>query len=258
MDLLAPRQWLNYAKRGRVRILMYHSVADNSDDRLTISARLFEQEMQYLAERRFEIVSLRAACALMRANADLRRKVALTFDDGYLDFLTTAAPILKRHGFTATLFVVTGTPNGGAQASGWRPPVPFLTIDQIRQVKAMGFSLGSHTVTHRDLTKCDAGSLMRELSESRSSIEAWGETFLAFAYPGGRFTRRERDAVEQEGYDCAAIVGGRWGNGADTDRFLLKREPMLASDTYEWFKKRVNGYFEPNYVWARARGIQTR
>ena len=72
------------------------------------------------------------------------------------------------------------------------------------------------------------------------------------------FTQRERDAVERAGYHCAVIVGGRWGNGAETDRFLLKREPMLASDSLDWFARRVNGFYEWHYLWARARGIETR
>ena len=85
-----------------------------------------------------------------------------------------------------------------------------------------------------------------------------GESFIPFAYPGGTFTRRERDAVERAGYNCGVIVGGRWGNGPETDRFLLKREPMLASDSLEWFKKRVNGFYEAHYLMARARGVETR
>src|SRR5258708_27417760 len=77
-----------------------------------------------------------------------------------------------------------------------------------------------------------------------------GETFIPFAYPGGTFAQRERDAVKRAGYDCGVIVGGRWGNGPETDRFLLKREPMLASDSLHWFKKRVSGFYEAHYLMA--------
>lgn len=248
----------DYVRGSRIRILMYHSISAAPGDRLAVHPDLFAAEVKYLVSQRFEIVSLQEACRLLSTHSVLRRKIVLTFDDGYLDFLTTAAPILKEQNLTATLFVATGACDEGGRGCGWRPSHPLLSEGQIRQVKAMGFALGSHTVTHPDLTTLDAPRLRRELCESSAAIQAWGETFLAFAYPGGRFARRERDAVEQAGYDCATIVGGRWGNGAETDRFLLKREPMLASDTFERFKQRVGGYYEWHYLWARARGIQTR
>lgn len=219
---------------------------------------LFVAEMEFLARGGYQVISLRQACSLLSSSADLRRKIVLTFDDGYLDFLTTAAPVLKEHGFAATVFILAADCRDGAQHPEWRPQASLLNHDQIKQVAAMGFSLGSHTLTHSDLTALDVNSLNRELCESRAAIEALGETFFAFAYPGGRFTRRERNAVERAGYDCAVIVGGRWGNGKETDRFLLRREPMLASDTYDRFKQRVNGYYEWHYLFARARGIKTR
>lgn len=106
----------------------------------------------------------------------------------------------------------------------------------------MGFNLGSHTSSHPDLTAADAASLTRELCESRAAIEAWVRKYLAFGYAAGRFSRRERDAAERAGYGRAVILGRRWGNGAETDPFLLKREPMLASDTLDRFKRHVNGW----------------
>lgn len=257
MELLAANQLLNYARRNRLRILMYHSISDTPGDRLAVRAELFAASMRYLAELGFQVLSLEQACALLRSNGDLRKNIVLTFDDGYDDFLTTAVPVLKEYGFHATLFVVPGALED-ARHQAWRPAHPLLSRDRVGEVKAMGFSLGSHTLSHPDLTTLRADWLTRELCESRAALESWGEKFLALAYPGGRFTRRERDAVQQAGYYCAAIVGGRWGNGAETDSFLLKREPMLASDTLDRFTQRVSGFYEFHYLWAFARGIQTR
>src|SRR2546422_9290668 len=93
---------------------------------------------------------------------------------------------------------------------------PLLSWDEIREIKQRGFSIGSHTVTHPDLCSLPQSSLEQELNDSRMAIVALGETFIPFAYPGGTFTQRERDAVQRTGYDCAVIVGGRWGNGAET------------------------------------------
>jgi len=237
---------------------MYHSISDSSRDRLALKPELFAQQMQFLADRDFRVMSLESAWKTLRADESLERAIVLTFDDGHRDFLTTAVPILEQHGFTATLFVVTGRIGGTAEWSAANNESPLLSRDELVELKSQGFQLGSHTVIHADLRTLDDATLQRELIESRAEIDGMGETFIPFAYPGGTFTRRERDAVERAGYDCGVIVGGRWGNGPETDRFLLKREPMLASDSLDWFKKRVNGFYEAHYLMARARGVETR
>jgi peptidoglycan/xylan/chitin deacetylase (PgdA/CDA1 family) len=235
---------------------MYHSVSRGADDRLAVKPEQFAAEMQFLAEQKFQVVSLEEACKRLSAADDLTRTIVLTFDDGYRDFLTTAVPVLEQYHFLATLFIVTQMTEARWRSNG--SANALLSLDEIKEIKARGFSLASHTLTHPDLTSLDQEALEREVTDSRSTIAELGETFIPFAYPGGTFTRRERDAVERAGYDCAVIVGGRWGNGPETDRFLLQREPMLASDSLAWFKKRVGGYYEAHYLMARARGIETR
>ena len=237
---------------------MYHSISASAHDRLAVAPERFAAEMQLLAEQRFKVVSLAEACRRLASAQDLARTIVLTFDDGHRDFLTTAAPVLRQHGFTATLFVVTGRLGDTTRWSSTDKKSALLTRDQLRELRSEGFHLGSHTVTHADLRTLDEATLDRELGDSLAVIAGLGETFFPFAYPGGTFTQRERDAVARAGYDCGVIVGGRWGNGPDTDRFLLKREPMLASDSLDWFKKRVNGFYEAHYLMARARGVQTR
>ena len=245
-------------RRNRLRILMYHSISDTPTDRLAVRPAMFAAQMQYLAAHRFQVISLQEACRQLETGDNLRHKIVLTFDDGYRDFLATAAPVLKQHGFAVTLFVVPGWLGKTARWSSVDQNRRLLSADELGEVRAMGFALGSHTMTHPDLTALDDAALKRELTESRAAIAALGEAFIPFAYPGGTFTRRERDAVARAGYGCAVIVGGRWGNGRETDRWLLKREPMLASDSLDWFARRVSGFYEWHYLWARARGVETR
>jgi peptidoglycan/xylan/chitin deacetylase (PgdA/CDA1 family) len=258
MKLLAPNHWPSYARANRLRILMYHRIAANSHDRLAVAPERFAAEMDLLAARGFKVISLEEACRRLASAQDLARTIVLTFDDGHRDFLTTAAPVLRRQGFTATLFVVTGRLGEQARWSSTERHSPLLARDELHELKTQGFQLGSHTVTHANLRTLDEASLERELADSRAAIADLGESFIPFAYPGGTFTQRERDAVERAGYDCGVIVGGRWGNGPETDRFLLKREPMLASDSLDWFQKRVGGFYEAHYLVARVRGVETR
>lgn len=236
---------------------MYHSVSETARDRDAVTPQMFAAQMEYLASNQFRVVSLAEARGLMATGGDLRRTIVLTFDDGYRDFLN-ALPVLEGHRFPATLFVVTGRTGQTAQWHSTDKARPLLTRAELETARAAEVTLGSHSVTHADLTVLDGAALEEELARSRAWLAEAGETFFPFAYPGGRFTKRERDAGERAGYDCAVIVGGRGGNGSETDRFLLKREPMMGTDSLDWFKKRVNGYYEWHYVGARLRGVKTR
>jgi peptidoglycan/xylan/chitin deacetylase (PgdA/CDA1 family) len=105
---LAALRWLH---RARIPILCYHSVVDRPvppsiGDRgggLHLPADRFREQLRFLA-RHYRVVSLEE----MIADASPRpRSVALTFDDGYANSLSVAAPILAEFGFPATVFLAT-------------------------------------------------------------------------------------------------------------------------------------------------------
>jgi len=105
----AARTWL----RGRTArgglILLYHRIASPSADpwRLSVSARHFDEHLQVL-KRRGVVLNVRDVAAGLRRRAIPRRFLAVTFDDGYEDNLTSAKPLLERHGVPATVFVSAG------------------------------------------------------------------------------------------------------------------------------------------------------
>src|ERR1043165_3489253 len=94
-------------------VLMYHSISETNEDgvapyyRTCTSPRMFEAQLARLAEEGFKTVDLVEGKELLLAGTDVSRHFAITFDDGFRDFHTAAFPILKRYGFTATMFVPT-------------------------------------------------------------------------------------------------------------------------------------------------------
>lgn len=94
-------------------ILMYHSVAPDAltafiDPPNRVAPPLFERQMAFLHQHR-RVVSLSALLAQLESGqSPAAGTVCITFDDGYRDVLTTAAPILERYGLPATMFVLTG------------------------------------------------------------------------------------------------------------------------------------------------------
>lgn len=105
--------------RPRVAILMYHrvhnAVADPWD--LSVSPANFNEQMEYL-RRHCNVLSLGQVAERMAAGRLPRRAVVLTFDDGYVDNLVAAKPILERWNLPATFFVVTGN-IGHARGYWW-------------------------------------------------------------------------------------------------------------------------------------------
>ena len=84
------------------------------------------------------------------------RPVVLTFDDGFADFHRAALPLLRRYGFTATVFVTTGwIADAGRHAAG-RSPGRMLCWSQIREAAAAGVEIGAHSHRHPQLDQIAA------------------------------------------------------------------------------------------------------
>jgi peptidoglycan/xylan/chitin deacetylase (PgdA/CDA1 family) len=98
----------------RLSVLIYHRVLPQPDPLLPdeVDATRFERQVRVL-KRYFNLLPLQEAVEALKAQRLPPRAAAITFDDGYADNLTVAAPILARHGVPATVFVATGYLDGG-------------------------------------------------------------------------------------------------------------------------------------------------
>ena len=90
-------------------ILMYHSISSNRDDPYSVSVESFERQVSWLSSNGFISASLSCVVdSIQRKDIKtLDKRVVFTFDDGYVDFVTGALPILLFHRATATVFIVT-------------------------------------------------------------------------------------------------------------------------------------------------------
>ncbi|AEY89483.1 polysaccharide deacetylase [Streptomyces hygroscopicus subsp. jinggangensis 5008] len=208
---------------------MYHSVGDCSDDpyRLTVSPDRLERQLRWLRRRGLRGVSVTELLAA-RARGEGRDLVALTFDDGYADFLGNALPLLTRWGCTATLFVLPGRLGGDNAWDPLGPRKPLLTADGIRRAAAAGMEIGSHGLTHVDLTQADDGLLKTETAESRAVLEELTNApVTGFCYPYGTVDGRAVEAVREAGYAYACAIDP----GELTGPHVLPRAYIGQNDT---------------------------
>jgi peptidoglycan/xylan/chitin deacetylase (PgdA/CDA1 family) len=210
-------------------ILMYHSVTSYQEDPylVTVSPERFDQQMRWLRKRGLRGTSIRDLLQA-RARSDGRGLVGLTFDDGYADFASCAVPILRRYGFTATVFPVAGLLGGDNAWDVKGPRKPLLTAGQVREVADAGMEIGSHGLRHISLTSATGGELTAEIGESRRILrEASGQDVAGFCYPYGAADEQAVDRVRAAGYAYGCAI---WRSGL-TGLHALPRIFVGESDT---------------------------
>ncbi|GKQ35449.1 polysaccharide deacetylase family protein [Streptomyces sp. A012304] len=208
---------------------MYHSVGDCSHDpyRITVSPRRLDRQLRWLRRRGLRGVGVRELLT-SRARGVRQGLVGLTFDDGYADFVVHALPLLRRHGCGATLFVLPGRLGGDNAWDPLGPRRPLLSAEGIRHAAAEGIEIGSHGLTHVDLTRADDALLQAEVSDSRTLLsEVTGADVHGFCYPYGRLHRRAVEAVRAAGYAYACATDP----GHLTGLFALPRVHVGENDT---------------------------
>jgi peptidoglycan/xylan/chitin deacetylase (PgdA/CDA1 family) len=213
----------------RVVVLLYHRVSDSVRDNLTVGIEQFDQHMALLAER-CDVLSIQDVLRCDRIERSARPRVCVTFDDGYLDNFTNAVPILLRHRIPAAFFVATGIIGTDGRfphdLRRGNPPIPVMQWDQLREMHRLGFTIGSHSVSHIDCASEPEDVVWGELVRSRNDLKReLGLSEVLFAYPyGGRqhMTKERLELVKKAGYGgCLSAYGG--ANTLSVDRYNVLR-----------------------------------
>lgn len=239
-------------RHPRTVVLTYHSVGARPHA-MNVAPEAFTGQMRWLADH-VPVIPLEAA-------ARGEPGVALTFDDGYADNLRNAAPVLARHAFPATVYMVAGHPGGRLPHDLDHPDARLMTWEELRELRAAGIAVGSHTLTHRRLAALPLEEQRREVSESKAMLEdALGEPVAAFAYPFGSaldYTRETVELVANAGYRTA--VSNRYGTPDTKDTpFELKRIWVDRTDSLRTFAWKVRGLLDLLAVLDSRNGIQLR
>ncbi|MHB0914751.1 MAG: polysaccharide deacetylase family protein [Thermoleophilia bacterium] len=224
------------AVEARLPILMYHHIKDPAaeDSQLTrglsVSPAAFETQMIHLQQQGFQTVSMEQLFAAMYLGEPLPAKpVLLTFDDGYADNYTLAAPILEKYGFSGTFFIITGM----AGIEG------YMTWDQVLDLEGRGMEIGSHTVAHPDLTVLGGADLERELAGSAATLnEKLGHPVYWLCYPSGEFNLGVMEHAWAAGY-LAAVTTMPGNIVSSSHSMTLTRGRVGPGTTLEQFARLV-------------------
>lgn len=188
-----------FAANPSVPILFYHYIANNPNPKdtarnsLSVSPDKFEAQMNYLTQNGFTPISLDTLYGIFNKQTTAPAKpVVLTFDDGYIDFYTTAFPILRRLNFHAVSFIPTGL-IGGSYYMNW---------DQIRKIQSSGLiTFEAHSVSHANLASLKYGAQLKQLVDSKNILQSQtGYPVNFVAYPYGISNKTVQAAAQKAGY----------------------------------------------------------
>ncbi len=207
-------------------ILTYHHVGPRPRGvrikGLFVSPRLFARQMEEFSAQKFLAGTYRDPS---KTNLSGQREVRLTFDDGFVDVLENALPILRHHKFCSIQFLVAdliGRTNEWQQRAGDISQA-LMSEQQIREWLDAEQEIGAHSLTHPRLTRIPLLQAKEEITASKKKLEdLFGRPVEHFCYPYGDWNPPVRDLVQEAGYKTACTTE-RGMNEPNQNPFALKR-----------------------------------
>lgn len=196
-------------------ILLYHHIkVPDVANALFVTPDDFRKQMQFLHDNGYTTISVNLLVKAINVGAPLPEKpVIISFDDNDITVYTAAFPIMKEFGFVGTNYLV-----GNRLGSDG-----FMSIDQIKETIAAGWEVGSHSMTHVDLTQ--SAELDWELTQSKANLEnKLGVKVDTFAYPFGVFSAEIIERVS--GIYSAGMGLGVFLEQRPRDIYYLWRRPV--------------------------------
>ena len=209
-----------------IPILLYHHIGiPQSESPYYISPFDFERQMYLLHEWGYQTISVELLIRAIKQGAELPPKpIILTFDDGGEGTFTNALPIMQKYDFTGTAYIVYKYVGIGG----------YMNVDQIRSLYASKWEIGSHSISHVDLT-LRADRQKDEIVDSRIKLQSLlNVPILTFAYPFGAYNSDSVHYVHFAGYIAAMGLGNETLQG-DQNLFYLYRMTVNANQTLESF-----------------------
>jgi len=217
-----------------LRVLGYHAIGTEIPGDpygLCVRPESFRRHVELVASGRFG-----TPAALGGARLDGSAELSVTFDDGYRDALTAAAPLLAERKVPFTVCVTPGLLDAGR---------PYLTWTELRSLAAApGCEIGAHGLTHARLDALDDAALARELADSRRRLEdAVGRAVTVMSWPHGAASRRTAAAARAAGFVRAGC--SLYGvNAPDREPLLLKRTEIVGFDDERDFAGKAAGRWD--------------
>ncbi|MBO1927654.1 polysaccharide deacetylase family protein [Thiomicrorhabdus sp. 6S2-11] len=232
-------------KMPRISVLMYHQVGNFSGITAhgATFCRLsrFKSQMWWLKRMGYNVISLDHALQGIRGEVRLpKHSVVLTFDDGYVNFYEHAFPILKKYGFPATVYMVSGLIDKQAEwlEKSGLPLAPLMNKQQLNDIKLAGITIGAHTHSHPRLAELTSEQAFDEIVHSKRELEeCLQDEVQHFCYPYGSLNKEVMRLAAEAGFETAtSCQRGAWTS--EHDLMAIPRKAISFGDDLAgvWWK----------------------
>jgi len=239
-------------------ILTYHRIIKADKDlphkNLCVSPESFSSHIELLLKLRYNIISLDKYHEFLINDLSLKNNVVLTFDDGTVDLYKNAFPIIKKFQIPATFFVSTNPLQNLPLKSKVHPESDkYLNKSQILELHKGGIQIGSHSRSHRRLSRMPIDTARDEISVSKKILEdILGCEVKWFCYPYGDWNPLLVEIVKNEGYSGACSVIRDNQNTKDYIYFL-KRVMVMEDTNYLRFRYFFTPFYHYLHKWKNKK-----
>ncbi|HRE40824.1 MAG TPA: polysaccharide deacetylase family protein [Ignavibacteria bacterium] len=222
-------------------VLLYHKISESISDDLTVSVSMFEDQIKYLKQENYNSVSLSELINYVYHNSPLpENPVIISFDDGYLNNLEYALPVLKKYNFKSVIFLPVKFIN---DKNKWDEGNELLlSASQISTMSNENFEFGIHSFSHTNFKNLTSKEIENEITQSINTLNDLKINFTpAFAYPyGGRpenstVYQNMIDAFKNYNIKLAFRIGNRINPLPIRNKFEIKRISVNGNDSIKNF-----------------------
>ncbi len=199
--------------------------------KFAVEASSFRRQLELLESWGYTTITFEDLFLCLSGELVLPKKpVIMTFDDAYADVYDVAFPLLLEFGMKAVVFVLADRTIGtNAWDSDQGIVFPLVSDAQILEMRAAGFEIGSHTVTHPRLTLLNEKDAQEEIARSRIMLEILlNAPVRSISYPYGSVNDRMKQFAAEAGYYFGC---GSWSGPALFGRDLFEVRRILVTDT---------------------------
>ena len=262
-------------------IYCYHRLVDKVRYPGTeITPQDFEKQMQELKNRGITVIGLQDLLAWKRGEKNIPPRCAvITFDDGWKSQYEVAWPIMKKFGYTFTMFIYTEGVAGGSLAGG-----QAITWEMLGDMRDNGIDIEAHSATHQDLrenhpvTITEPGAKKVRKRLTGPEYEQWiqnevvgcktlleqrlGIKVNCFAVPYGFYNEHVKEIARNAGYEAMFTVYGQpitWTSPMDSlGRYAIEaNKPKVFDDAVKMIAASSGGAGGPAVAAVGAQDLQT-
>jgi len=208
-------------------VFCYHRLVPKIHTSWTeITPEAFEAQMKMLKDRGITVISLQDYLAWRRSEKNIPPRCAvITFDDGWKSQYEVAWPIMKKYGYTFTMFIYTEGVAGGSLGGG-----QAITWEQLADMRDNGIDIQAHSATHQDLRENQPIMVMQDRKRTKKRLtgqeyEDWLQNEMVkskelleqrlaikancFAVPLGKYNDHVKEVARNAGYEAMFTVYGQ-------------------------------------------------